>query len=116
MRTPRRIIAGMEGVFFGHLALWPDGYTSGSYAAVADAMPLRWWGATIALSAIATAATRSMVPLAVMVGLLLAWTGGLVVGVLDGQSQSPAGWTFQAGILALLFWGVGRQTVRHREA
>lgn len=33
----------------------------------------------------------------------------LAVGI---ASQSPAGWVYQAGIIALLFWGAGRHPVR----
>jgi len=112
VRTPRRIIAGMEFVFFADLARHPDDYTSGTYKAIADAAPLRWWGIALAVLAAVVFATRSLPPLAVMAGGLVAWTGGLVTAVVTGDSQSPAGWVYQAGIIALLFWGAGRHPVR----
>ena len=112
MIVPRRIIAGMECVFFADLARHPDDYTSGTYTVLADAMPLRCWGLTIAVLAAVTFATRSIWPLALMAGGLVAWTVGLVAAVVTGDSQSPAGWVFQAGIIALLFWGAGRHPVR----
>ena len=112
MRTPRRIIAGMEGVFFGHLALWPDGYTSGSYTVLRQVAPLRWWGIALTVLAAVVFATRSLPPLAVMAGGLVAWTAGLVAALFTGDSQSPAGWVYQAGIIALLFWGAGRHPVK----
>lgn len=110
MIVPRRIIAGMECVFFADLARRPDDYTSGTYTVLRDAMPLRWWGITIAVLAAVTFATRSIWPLAVMTGALLAWTCGIIAAVVTGDSQSPAGWVFQAGIITLLLWGAGRRT------
>lgn len=56
--------------------------------------------------------TRSLPPLAVIAGGSVAWTAGLVAAVLAGDSQSPAGWVYQAGVIALLFWGAGRHPVR----
>lgn len=112
MIVPRRIIAGMECVFFADIARHPDDYTSGTYNVLRDVAPLRWWGIAIAALAVATVATRSIWPLALMTGTLLAWTVGLVAAVVTGDSQSPAGWVYQAGIIALLFWAAGRHPVK----
>jgi hypothetical protein len=112
MIVPRRIIAAMVFVFFADLARHPDDYTSGTYTVLRDAAPLRWWGIVLAGLAVAAFFTRSLAPLAVMAGALIAWTLGLVAAVATGDSQSPMGWVYQAGIIALLFWGAGRHPVK----
>jgi xanthine/uracil permease len=112
VRTHRRIIAAMVFVFFADLARHPDDYDSGTYNVLRDVAPLRWWGIALAVLAAVVFATRSLPPLAVMVGGLVAWTAGLVAALFTGDSQSPAGWVFQAGIIALLFWGAGRHPVK----
>ena len=112
MRTPRRIIAAMVLVFFADLARHPDDYTSGTYEVLRDVMPLRWWGIAIAALAAIALLTLSIWPLAAMAGALITWTLGLVAAVATGDSQSPAGWVYQAGIIALLFWGAGRHPVK----
>ena len=112
MRTHRRIIAAMVFVFFADIARHPDDYTSGTYTVLRQVAPLRWWGIALTVLAAVVFATRSLPPLAVMAGGLVAWTAGLVAALFTGDSQSPAGWVYQAGIIALLFWGAGRHPVK----
>ena len=107
---PRQIMATMVVAFWGHMAAWPQSYTSGTYAVVTDAAPLRWWAIAFTVSGAVMLATRPSVlaPVVAVGALLCAWLAGLLAASFTGDSQSPAGAVFVAGYVALLFWGAGR--------
>lgn len=96
-------------VFFGDLAIRPDLYDSGTYTVVADLVPLRWWGIALTTAALAMIFTHGPAAIIATGTLLASWASGLLAASFTGDSQSPAGAAWILGVVALLWWGVGRE-------
>ena len=96
-------------VFFGDIAIRPGAYSSGTFAVLRDLLPLRVWGLALVAGAIAMATTRGPAAVIVTGALLASWASGLLSAVATGDSQSPAGAVWILGVVALLWWGVGRE-------
>ncbi|WCO67860.1 hypothetical protein PO878_03870 [Iamia majanohamensis] len=114
MDTPRRIIALMIGGFFAGMLLHPEDYTSGTYTVAFDLFRPRLWAAAFVSLAVAMFTLRrpwvTWATIA-MVGGIATWSVALLVAAVNGDSESPTGWLYIAGIGALLWWGV-RQAER----
>ncbi|QXC59316.1 hypothetical protein KSP35_12980 [Aquihabitans sp. G128] len=108
MLANRRIMAAMVLAFFGHVACYPTGYTSGTYDSVTALAPLRWWGIALSVAALAMLLTRSVHAVLAVAALLGGWAAGLLAATINGTSQSPGGFVFVAGYVALLVRNAGR--------